>query len=158
MNCRRSSPISAGQAILPPDNIGIKSKTALRMPSEKLGHMGSFFAYFRRSSVLILAHLRSSALIYAHSRRLQRRNALDLYRLLHSAASLNSPPGRMRFGMMRLKCTSAAAEAAANRRSVLNLCPQIRFPPHKRSHNAYKLAAQAFPPRIQALNASKLTA
>ena len=50
------------------------------MPSEKLGRMGSFFAYFRRSSVLILAHLRSSslicahprssALIYAHSRRL----------------------------------------------------------------------------------------
>ena len=138
------------------------------MPSEKLGHMGSFFAYSRRSSVLIRAHPcsssliralpRSSALIYAHSRRLQRRNALDLYRLLHSAASLNSPPGRMRFGMMRLKCTSAAAEAAANRRSVLNLCPQIRFPPHKRSHNAYKLAAQAFPLRIQALNASKLTA
>ena len=31
--------------------------------------------------------------------------------------------------MMRLKCTSEAAEAAANRRSVLNLCPQIRFPP-----------------------------
>ena len=50
------------------------------MPSEKLGHMGSFFAYFRRSSVLIRAHPRSSALfralprssvlIYAHSRRL----------------------------------------------------------------------------------------
>ena len=48
------------------------------MPSEKLGHMGSFFAYFRRSSVLICAHpfsssliranLRSSALICAHPR------------------------------------------------------------------------------------------
>lgn len=41
------------------------------MPSEKLGHMGSFFAYFRRSSVLIrviLAHLRSSALIRALTR------------------------------------------------------------------------------------------
>ena len=51
------------------------------MPSEKLGHMGSFFAYFRRSSVLIrahpcssvlirviLAHLRSSALLRALTR------------------------------------------------------------------------------------------
>ena len=40
------------------------------MPSEKLGRMGSFFAYFRCSSVLIRANLCSSALIYAHSRRL----------------------------------------------------------------------------------------
>ena len=38
------------------------------MPSEKLGHMGSFFAYFRRSSVLIRAHPFSSSLIRANLR------------------------------------------------------------------------------------------
>ena len=42
------------------------------MPSEKLGHMGSFFAYFRFVVLIcvICAHPRSSVLIYAHSRRL----------------------------------------------------------------------------------------